>query len=237
MLEQFFTTANLINLATLTFLEIILGVDNIIFIALLVQPLAINKRSQVRFYGISFALILRILMLFAASYIVKMHHKLFSLYGHDFSGRSLLLILGGAFLVVKVASEFVSISKKEESEPKINLKQGMFNIVTQIIVIDIILSFDSIITAVGMSPNNIGVIIVAVIISMVIMLILSKTIGEFIYRHPTIKILALNFIGLIGIMLIINGFDIEISKNYLYFAIIFAIYNEIINIKLCKNNG
>jgi predicted tellurium resistance membrane protein TerC len=234
-MEAFLTLPNILNLITLTGLEIILGIDNVIFIALLVEPLSPALRTKVRLYGLSLALVLRIIMLFGASWVIGLTKPLFTILSLPIAGRNILLIIGGLFLIIKTIHEFMEMFKMDEKEQKPEISSNkLLNIIIQVIFIDLILSFDSIITAVGMSPNNITVIIVAVIISMVIMLLSSKPIGDFIYQYPSIKVIGLCFIGLIGIMLVVNGFDIELPKGYLYFAIFFSSIVETINILLSK---
>ena len=232
---DFFNTEALLNLFTLTGLEIILGIDNVIFIALLVQHLENNLRQKARFIGLSLALIIRILMLFCATWIMKLTKPLFTLLSLDISGRSLLLIIGGLFLVIKGILELMEMFSQDHQDPKKSKETKFLKIISQIIFIDIILSFDSIITAVGIS-NELPIMVIAVVISMIVMLISSSKIGDFIYTNPSIKVLALAFIILIGIMLTLNGFDIYIDKAYLYFAIFFSSIVEAINLRLRKKN-
>lgn len=221
----------ILNFLTLTSLEIILGVDNIIFIALLVQPIDINLRNKIRMYGISLALILRIIMLFGATQIAKMTKPIIKIIDFSFSGRDLLLIFGGLFLIIKAFNELKDlISHQKIKHNNIEVKSKLWKIIGQIILIDVILSFDSIITAVGIAPNNIEIIILAIVISMLIMLWSADYISDFIYQNPNVKIVALSFIGLIGIFLLSSGFGIEISKAYLYFAVGFSALNETLKI-------
>jgi predicted tellurium resistance membrane protein TerC len=230
-MEAFLSIENLLNILVLTGLETVLGIDNVIFIALIIQPLAINLRQKARVIGLSLALILRIIMLFGATWIMTLTKPLIVLFDYPISGRDILLIAGGLFLVVKTIHEFKEMKEEKES-PHVVKPQGTFSkIIGEIIFIDLILSFDSIITAVGMT-TNLTIIIAAVIISMIIMLVASKTVGEFIYKHPRVKVIALSFILLVGIFLIGNGFNIDIPKGYLYFAMLFSIFIEIMNITL-----
>jgi predicted tellurium resistance membrane protein TerC len=237
-MEAFFTLPNILNLITLTGLEIILGIDNVIFIALLVEPLAPKLRNTVRLYGLSLALILRVIMLFGVSWIIGLTKPLFTIFSFPLAGRNILLIVGGLFLIIKTIHEFMEMFSKENEKAitPVSAQKKLLNIIIQIIFVDLILSFDSVITAVGMSPDNITVIIVAVVISMVIMLISSKPIGDFIYAYPSIKVIGLSFIALVGIMLVANGFNINVPKAYLYFAIFFSSTVETINILLSKKN-
>lgn len=229
---DFFNYDTILSLATLTGLEIVLGIDNVIFIALIVQHLEKNIRRRARFIGLSLALLIRILMLFFATWIMQLTYPLFTIFSFSVSGRSLMLIFGGLFLIVKTIMEFLEMfGKKQQKEPNKNKNSSFLNVIVQIIFIDIILSFDSIITAVGLS-NNFSIMVVAVAIAMVIMLISSSTIGNFIYSNPSIKVLALAFIGLVGVMLFLHGFDIVFNKGYLYFAMFFSSLVEILNTRL-----
>ena len=239
-MEIFLTTDGLLNLFTLITLEIILGIDNVIFIAILIHNLPSAKRANARFVGLSLALVLRIFMLLGASWIITLTTPLFRLYNFDFSGRSLLLLIGGIFLVGKSILELVELFDDKSFDPynEKTSSNNYWKIIFQIIFIDLILSFDSIITAVGMT-NHLEIIIVAIIVAMIVMLIASKPIGDFIYNYPSIKIIALCFIALVGTMLLLNGFEIEFSKAYLYLTLLFSMIVEAINIMLrrAKNNN
>jgi predicted tellurium resistance membrane protein TerC len=231
------STNALLNLFTLTGLEIVLGIDNIILIALLVQNLHGSQRTKARVIGLSLALIFRIIMLFGATWIMTLTAPLFTISGFPVSGRHLLLIIGGSFLIIKSVMELFELfgenqTKDNEPNPK-ERKTKYIKIISQIVFIDIILSFDSIITAVGIS-NDLPIMVAAVVIAMIVMLIASNPVGEFIYKNPSIKVLALAFIALVGVMLVLNGLDINFNKGYLYFAMFFAGIVEIINIFLRK---
>ena len=229
---DFFDYDTILSLLTLTGLEIVLGVDNVIFIALIVQHLEKNDRKKARFIGLSLALFIRILMLFFATWIMQLTYPLFTIFSFSVSGRSLMLIFGGLFLIVKTIMEFLEMfGKKQEKESSKTKSSSFFNAIVQIIFIDVILSFDSIITAVGLS-DNFSVMVIAIVIAMIIMIISSSTIGNFIYSNPSIKVLALAFIGLVGVMLFLQGFDINFNKGYLYFAMFFSGMIEILNTKL-----
>jgi len=232
---DFFSQEALLNLFTLTGLEIILGVDNVIFIALLVQHLKGATRTKARVIGLSLALIIRILMLFCATWIMTLTKPLLTIVDYPLSGRSLLLIIGGLFLIIKSIMELCEMfhDKAKEEQPRETKKVKFFKIISQIIFIDIILSFDSIITAVGIS-NEFPIMVIAIIVAMLIMLFASNPIGEFIYANPPIKVIALAFIALVGVMLLLGGFQIEIDKGYLYFSMLFAGIVEWVNMKLRK---
>lgn len=225
---------DLINLLTLSGLEIILGIDNVIFIALLVEPLNLSLRKKVRLYGLSIALILRILMLFGAKWIISLNETIFRILYITISFKNILLFVGGIFLVIKSFLELKSMILGQEQK-KIHheiIKSKLWYIVYQIIFIDIVLSFDSIITAVGISPDNIMVIIISLVFAMIVMLIFSNQVGDFICKHQSIKVLGLVFIFLIGIFLMGESIEFNIPKGYIYFALFFAGMIETINISI-----
>jgi predicted tellurium resistance membrane protein TerC len=234
---ELFAAESLLNLLTLTSLEIVLGIDNVIFIALFVQHLKGKERVRARVIGLSLALILRILMLFGANWIMHLTNPLFSVMQFSVSGRDLLLIIGGMFLIVKSIIELIELfATKHEEEKNKKVSKKFLKIIMQVIFIDVILSFDSVITAVGMT-NDIVVIVIAVVIAMILMLLSSEPIGRFMYANPSIKVVALAFIAMVGVMLVMNGFDIPFNKGYLYFAMFFAGVVETINIYLRKKQG
>lgn len=235
---EIFSLDYIFTFFTLTGLEIILGIDNVIFIAILVQSLELQIRTKARIIGLSLALILRILMLLGVAWIIKLKDPLFSLFGFAFSGRNLLLILGGLFLIIKALLELRDMFKNEpQRHINTSINSHYWKVIGQIVFIDLILSFDSIITAVGMTESmsyRIPMIILVIVIAMIAMIASAKPIGDFIYKHQSIKVIALMFIGLIGVMLLLNGFDINMDKGYLYFAMIFTLVTEVINNKLLK---
>ncbi len=231
-----FTSETLIALVTLTLMEIVLGIDNIIFISILVGKLPIQSQAKIRNLGISLALIIRVLLLFSISWIMTLKEPLFALFAKDFSGRDLILIGGGLFLIGKSTFE---IHHKVEGDPEFHLHQaeskpgmaasgGMM--LLQILILDIVFSLDSVITAVGM-VSNINIMVVAMVISMVVMLLSASSIGNFVEKHPTIKILALSFLLLIGVMLVAEGMGAHFSKGYVYFAMFFSLVVEMLNIR------
>lgn len=236
---QFIDYDLVLSLLTLTFLEIILGIDNLIFIALVVAKLPPKNRKLARVFGLSLALIIRILMLLTLSWVMSLTEPIFSLSFVDFSYKALLLIAGGLFLIGKSGNEIyqdisdnIHTHKTDKKDSNLNHKKSrnsLFAAVAQITVIDFIFSFDSVITAVGMT-NNIPVIIAAIIISMIIMLISSEHVSMFLSTYPSLKIIALSFIFLIGVILLADGFGMEVSKGYLYFALFFTLTVEVLNI-------
>ncbi len=231
MLESLFTIEALISLATLTALEIVLGIDNIIFIAILVGRLPEHQRDRARIFGLALAMGTRILLLLSLFWIMKLTSPLFTILAQEISGRDLILIIGGLFLLVKSTNE-IHADIEENGEEEKELKKGSrgyFATLIQIAILDIVFSLDSVITAVGMA-NNILVMILAVVIAVGVMMFASKSISLFIENNPTIKILALAFLILVGVALIAEGFDVHISKTYIYFAMAFSLAVESINI-------
>lgn len=231
MFESLFTIEALISLATLTALEIVLGIDNIIFIAILVGRLPEHQRDKARIFGLALAMGTRILLLLSLFWIMKLTTPLFTLLAHEISGRDLILILGGLFLLVKSTNEIhhdIEEGGEEEKELRKSAR-GYYNTLIQIAILDIVFSLDSVITAVGMA-SNILVMILAVVIAVGVMMFASKSISIFIENNPTIKILALAFLILVGVALIAEGLDFHISKGYIYFAMAFSLAVESINI-------
>lgn len=239
---DFLTYDIFFSLLTLTFLEIVLGIDNLIFIAIAVGKLPAKDRRFARGIGLALALVIRILMLFTLSWVMSLTDPLFYLGDLGFSFKNFLLILGGLFLIVKSGWEifndvyFGLHTHKEEKQ--FNAAKNMIAAILQISLIDFIFSFDSIITAVGMT-NNIPVIVTAIVISMGVMMMASEKISYFLQTYPSLKIVALTFIFMIGVILLADGFHVEISKGYLYFSLFFTITVESLNIvarKLRKQN-
>jgi predicted tellurium resistance membrane protein TerC len=227
-MEMLFSSEAMLTLFTLTTLEIVLGIDNVVFIAILANKLEPSERKKARFVGLSLALILRVMMLLGASWVMRLTHPLFVLYGFAFSGRNLLLIIGGAFLIIKTAFEIYELLNEDTEAAKPTqevIKKKYWGIIAQIIFVDLILSFDSIITAVGMT-DNIVVIIIAIFIAIATMIIAAEPVGRFVHKHLSIKVIALCFIAYVGFILIANGFDIEISKNYLYVTLFFSLSTQ-----------
>lgn len=226
------------SLITLTLLEIILGIDNIIFIAILVTKLPENQRDKARILGLSLAMLTRILLLMSIFWVMKLIQPLITIFGNDISGKDIILIGGGLFLIWKSTHEIHAQMKKSNNNNNINTdkKACFFAVLIQIAIIDIIFSLDSVITAVGMAEHLL-IMIIAVILAVIIMLIASKYIANFVDKNPTIKILALSFLILIGITLIAEGLEFHIPKGYIYFAMTFALIVESINIYISKNKN
>ena len=231
MLELFLKPETWISLLTLTAMEIVLGIDNIIFISIITGKLPATRQKQARRLGIFLALFVRILLLIFISIIVSWTSPVFL----NFSPRDLILLAGGLFLLVKSTLEIHGSLEGEESHKESKKKSSFGNIVLQIILIDIVFSFDSIITAVGL-VKDVEIMIIAVIISMFVMLAFSGAISNFIHKHPTMKILALSFLLMIGLMLIVEAFHIEVPKGYVYFAMAFSVLVELLNMRLRKKS-
>ena len=230
---EFLTFDNLLSLLTLSFLEIVLGVDNLIFIAIFTAKLPEKLKQKARIIGISLAIMMRIVMLLFASKIMQLTVPLFFIAEFPVSGQKILLILGGVFLIIKPLLELKKMLAGVEIKKDIKATDSFAQALIQIIFIDFILSFDSIITAVGMT-NNLTIIIIAIIISLIVMLFSLDSVSKLIESYPSLKIMGLCFIILLGIFLCSAGFDLAFSKNYLYFAIFFTLACEIINIKYNK---
>jgi predicted tellurium resistance membrane protein TerC len=220
-----------IALVTLTSLEIVLGIDNIIFISILVGRLPESQRNKGRIIGLSLAMIARILLLLSLAWIMKLTAPLFSVYAYEISGRDLILILGGLFLLAKSTHEIHHSLEGEESDKNENKKVSFSSVLIQIALLDIVFSLDSVITAVGLA-KDIPVMVIAIIIAVIVMMLSAKTLGEFVDNHPTIKMLALSFLILVGVSLIGEGFEMHIPKGYIYFAMAFSIGVELLNLKV-----
>ena len=232
-MEIFFTLEAWIALATLTFLEIILGVDNIIFISIVTNKLPEHQQAGTRTLGLAAALIFRIALLICITWIIGFTKPLFSIFTTEISGRDLILGLGGIFLLAKSTSEIHHKIEGEDENASVKKKYGVLGIIIQIIVLDIIFSFDSILTAIGMTDHLI-IMITAVIIAMGVMMIAAGAISRFINNHPTLQMLALSFLILIGFMLILESIGQHVPKGYIYFAIFFSLFVEILNLRLRK---
>ncbi len=230
---EFLSTEILLSFITLTILEIILGIDNLIFISLVTGKLPKKDRQKARVFGLSLALVIRVLMLLTLSWIITLTKPLFHIGSLGFSFKSLLLLSGGIFLIIKSGHEiyndvFLALTHENESS-KSRVKTTMTMAIAQIILVDFIFSFDSVITAVAMT-NNLYVIIAAIVISMIVMLISSESISSFLVKYPSLKIIALALIFLVGVILVADGFEVKISKTYLYFSLFFTLSVEILNI-------
>jgi len=224
-----------VTLVTLTILEIVLGIDNIIFLTILVAKVPKRLQHRTRLFGLGLAMVTRIMLLLSISWVMRLTQPLFEVLAHGFSGRDLILIGGGLFLLYKSIGEIYSETDgKVEHESELSLREtaekGVLAIVVQIAIIDIVFSLDSVITAVGLS-NDIPVMVLAVVASVLVMMFAAKPIGDLVEKHPSIKLLALAFLVLVGIVLIVDGFGVHLPKGYLYTAMGFSLMVELLNIR------
>ena len=220
-----------IALATLTALEIVLGIDNVVFISILAGKLPAEQRARARRVGLALAMFIRIALLLSLAWLVRLTAPLFTVIGNEISGRDLILILGGLFLLTKSTHEIHQKLEGEEGHVSTRTAASFSSVIVQILLLDIVFSLDSVITAVGM-VSQIPIMVAAVVIAVVFMLVFSGPIGGFVERHPTVKMLALSFLLLIGVALIAEGFDQHIPKGYIYFAMAFSLAVEMLNLRL-----
>jgi len=220
-----------IALVTLTVLEIVLGIDNIVFISILTGKLPIEKQPRARNVGLSLAMITRILLLLSLTWIMRLTTPLFEIAGHGFSGRDLILIIGGVFLICKSVHQIHQRLEGESDAPrKARVRASTGQVLVQIALLDIVFSLDSVITAVGMA-NQVVIMILAIVLAVAFMMFASGAVSAFVDRHPTVKMLALSFLLLIGVTLIADGVGQHISKGYVYFAMAFAVFVEMLNLR------
>ncbi len=248
-MEVFLKPEAWLALLTLTFFEVVLGIDNIIFISIVSNKLPIEMRARTRNIGLALAMIVRILLLLGITWVITFTNPLFtlsdiisvravewmSINDHAFSGRDLILMFGGMFLIAKSTREIGHEMEGEEEIDMPSVKPNVTNIIIQIILLDIIFSFDSILTAVGLTDQVI-IMIVAVVISIGIMMLFSGRISDFIHKHPSMEVLALGFLILIGFMLFLEGLNYDIPKGYMYFAVAFSLLIEFVNIRVRGNS-
>ena len=230
MLELLTDPQAWIALATLLALEIVLGVDNVVFISILAGKLPANQQRRARTVGLALALVTRILLLLSLSWIIKLTAPLFAVLGHEISGRDLILIVGGLFLLGKSTHEMHQRLEGAEGAASARVGPSFAAVIVQILLLDIVFSLDSVITAVGM-VDELAIMITAVILALLVMLAFAGRISAFVENHPTVKMLALAFLLLIGTTLIAEGFDQHISKGYIYFAMAFSLFVEVLNLK------
>jgi predicted tellurium resistance membrane protein TerC len=222
-----------IALATLTVLEIVLGIDNIVFISILAGKLRQEERNRARRVGLSLAMFIRIALLLSITWVMGLTEPIFSLatLGQELSGRDLILIIGGLFLIAKSTHEIHDKLEGEEGHSSARVAASFTSVIVQILLLDIVFSLDSVITAVGMA-DDVAVMIIAVVIAVGVMLVSAGPISDFVERHPTVKMLALSFLLLIGVSLMAEGFEQHIPKGYIYFAMGFSIFVEMINLRI-----
>jgi predicted tellurium resistance membrane protein TerC len=220
-----------IALVTLTVLELVLGIDNIIFISILAGKLPAEQQGRARVVGLGLAMITRILLLMSLAWLVHLSEPFFTLWGHGVSGRDLILLVGGLFLLAKSTHEIHDKLEGEEEETAVSARPTFGAVIAQIIALDIVFSIDSVITAVGM-VEEVAVMVTAVVLAVIMMMVFSAPISAFVERHPTVKMLALSFLLLIGVALIADGLQFHIPRGYIYFAMGFSVLVEMLNLRL-----
>ena len=233
MLELISQPETWISLATLSAMEIVLGIDNIVFIAILVAKLPASQQKKARQVGLGLAMFMRIALLASLAWIVKLTAPLFSVWGHEVSGRDLILLLGGLFLIAKATFEIHDKLEGETGHAAARVAPTFASVIVQILLLDIVFSLDSVITAVGMA-SQLWVMVTAMVIAVGVMLVFAGAVGDFVERHPSIKILALSFLILIGVMLTAESFGKHVEKGYIYFAMAFSLGVELLNMRLRK---
>jgi predicted tellurium resistance membrane protein TerC len=219
------------SLVTLTFLEIVLGIDNVIFISILAGKLPRAQQARARALGLGLALVTRILLLVSIKWLMGLTSPLFVLFSHEFSGKDLILLSGGIFLIAKSTQEIHAKLEGEQRRPDAKLRGGFAQTIIQILLLDIVFSLDSVITAVGMA-QHLPVMIAAVTIALVVMLLAAGAVSHFVEMHPTIRMLGMAFLILIGVVLIADGFGQHVERGYIYFAMVFATAVEMLNLRL-----
>jgi predicted tellurium resistance membrane protein TerC len=222
-----------VGFTTLTVLEIVLGIDNIIFISILAGKLPRDQQAKARYIGLGLAMVMRIALLFSLSWIIRLTEPLFDVLGQEISGRDLVLLIGGLFLIAKATHEIHHRLEGEEGERSAKVAPSLRSVLIQIMLLDIVFSLDSVITAVGM-VDQLGVMVAAVVVAVGFMMVFAKPVSDFVERHPTVKMLALSFLIMIGVSLVAESFDQHIPKGYIYFAMAFSVMVEVLNLKARK---
>ena len=220
---------------TLLALEIVLGIDNIIFISILAEKLPAEQQQRARVIGLALALFIRVALLFSLSWVIGLTAPLFAVLNHEISGRDLILIGGGLFLLAKATYEIHENLEGEEGHASKKVKASFVSVIIQIILLDAVFSLDSVITAIGM-VSQVGLMISAVVVAIAFMMFFAGPVGAFVSRHPTIKMLALSFLLLIGLTLMVEAFEVHIPKGYIYFAMGFSVFVEMLNLRLRKKS-
>ncbi|HXF46343.1 MAG TPA: TerC family protein [Burkholderiaceae bacterium] len=233
MLDWLLTPEALIALATLTALELVLGIDNVIFISILAGKLPREQQDRARTIGLTIAAIGRLALLFSIVWILGLTQNVFTVFGHGISWRDIILIAGGLFLIYKATAELHQKLEGETDAKGAAVKASFGAVLVQIALLDVVFAIDSIVTAIGM-VRDIKIMALAIVLSVVLMLVLSKYVHAFVSRHPTVKVLALAFLLMIGMVLIAEGFEVEVPKGYVYFAMGFSVFVEVLNMRLRK---
>ena len=230
-MEWLWNPQSWLALVTLTALEVVLGIDNVIFISILTGKLPASEQPKARNLGLSLAMLMRIGLLLSLTWVMRLTTPLFSIWRHEFAGRDLILIAGGLFLIAKSTSEIHEKLEGHQQREGSVARTAFAGVIIQVVLLDIVFSLDSVITAIGMS-NQLPIMVSAVVIAVIFMLFCSGVVNDFVHRHPTIKILALSFLLLIGVMLVADGFGQHISKGYIYFAMAFSVFVEMLNLRI-----
>ena len=220
---------------TLLALEIVLGIDNIIFISILSGKLPAEQQPRARYIGLGLALLIRVALLFSLSWVIGLKEPLFSVVNQEISGRDLILIAGGLFLLGKATYEIHDSLEGEQGHASKGVGSSFISVIIQIIILDAVFSLDSVITAIGM-VDQVGLMVSAVVVAIAFMMFFAAPVGSFVSKHPTIKMLALSFLLLIGLTLIVEAFDVHIPKGYIYFAMGFSVFVELLNLRLRKKS-
>lgn len=235
-MEWLFEPEAWIALVTLTALEIVLGIDNIIFISILTSKLPIEQRGKGRTIGLILAMGMRIALLFSLAWVIKLTAPLFSVFGQNVSGRDLVLLVGGLFLLAKATHEIHQKLEGEEGEKSAVTAVSFRSVLVQIVLLDVVFSLDSVITAVGMA-SRLSVMVIAVVVAVGFMMVFARALSEFVEAHPTVKMLALSFLLLVGTALVADGLHFHFPKGYIYFAMGFSVFVEMLNLRLKKARG
>lgn len=233
-MDVLFSPEGLISLLTLTLLEVVLGIDNIIFISIVAGKLPQEQQLKARTIGLGLALLMRVALLFGISWIIGLTKPLFTIFDYSASWRDLILFAGGLFLLAKSTTEIHSKVSGDEELMHIERGMGFTKAVFQIVLLDIVFSFDSILTAIGLVDQFI-IMVVAVVIAMAIMLAFAGTVSAFVNRHPTVKILALSFLLMIGLLLVLDAVHVHVPKGYVYFSLAFSLFIEFLNLRMRRN--
>jgi predicted tellurium resistance membrane protein TerC len=236
MFEWVASPESWIALSTLVALEIVLGIDNIIFISILVARVPLDQRNKARQLGLGLAMLTRLLLLFSLVWVMGLIEPWITVFSHELSGRDIILIAGGLFLLGKSTHEIHTSFEGTEQEGEVSKSAGFFSVLAQIAILDIVFSLDSVITAVGL-VEHLSIMVLAIVISVGVMLFAAKPIGNFVDNNPTIKMLALSFLILVGFTLVAEGFDVHVPKGYIYFAMAFSVGVELLNIRIRKKKS
>ena len=234
IIDAFLTSTGILALVTLTFLEIVLGVDNVIFISILSSKLPPSQQSRARRTGLLAAMVMRLLLLLSVAWVIRLTAPLFSTFGRPVSGRDLILIAGGLFLLGKATLEIHDKLEGEEGHSSARVAPSFSAVIAQIMLLDIVFSLDSVITAVGMA-EDISIMVAAVVLAVGVMMFSADAISAFVNRHPTVKVLALSFLLLIGLSLVGDGLGVHIPKGYIYFAMGFSVFVETVNLRVRRS--